>query len=100
MATQCQFPHINSQLVSRVRFLGGFHCHDHVTWLAMLVAPTNQPHMSTEVRNWDVVAKAMEAAGATSSEMYVRAKALALGKLDPMPTSSPEAPYSISAVAG
>jgi len=56
--------------------------------------------MSTEVRNWDVVAKAMEAAGATSSEMYTRAKALALGKLDPMPTSSPEAPYSISAVAG
>ena len=56
--------------------------------------------MSTEVRNWDVVAKAMEAAGATSSEMYIRAKALALGKLDPMPTSSPEAPYSISAVAG
>ena len=56
--------------------------------------------MSTEIRNWDVVAKAMEAAGATSSEMYFRAKALALGKLDPMPTSSPEAPYSISAVAG
>ena len=56
--------------------------------------------MSTEIRNWDVVAKAMEAAGATSSQMYVRAKALALGKLDPMPTSSPEAPYSISAVAG
>ena len=56
--------------------------------------------MSTEICNWDVVAKAMEAAGATSSEMYVRAKALALGKLDPMPTSSPEAPYSISAVAG
>ena len=56
--------------------------------------------MSTEVRNWDVVAKAMEAAGATSSQMYVRAKALANGKLDPMPTSIPEAPYSISAVAG
>ena len=91
---------IEKRLVSRVRFLGGFHCHDHITWLAMLVTPTNQPHMSTEVRNWDVVAKAMEAAGATSSEMYVRAKALALGKLDPMPTSSPEAPYSISAVAG
>ncbi|WP_186525750.1 hypothetical protein [Synechococcus sp. SYN20] len=91
---------IEKRLVSRVRFLGGFHCHDHVTWLAMLVTSTNQPQMSTEVRNWDVVAKAMEAAGATSSEMYVRAKALALGKLDPMPTSSPEAPYSISAVAG
>ena len=56
--------------------------------------------MSTEIRNWDVVAKAMEAAGATSSQMYIRAKALAQGKLDPMPTSSPEAPYSISAVAG
>ena len=91
---------IEKRLVSRVRFLGGFHLYDHVTWLAMLVTPTNQPHMSTEVRNWDVVVKAMEAAGATSSEMYIRAKALALGKLDPMPTSSPEAPYSISAVAG
>ncbi len=56
--------------------------------------------MSTEVGNWDVVAKALESAGNTSSEMYIRAKALALGKLDPMPTSSPEAPYSISAVAG
>ena len=53
--------------------------------------------MSTEVRNWAIVAKAMEAAGATSSQMYVRAKALAQGKLDPMPTSAPEAPYSISA---
>ena len=56
--------------------------------------------MSSEVRNWDVVAKALEAAGATSSQMYIRAKALAEGKLDPMPTSFPEAPYSISAVAG
>ena len=56
--------------------------------------------LSTEVRNWDVFAKALEAAGATSSQMYIRAKALAEGKLDPMPTSFPEAPYSISAVAG
>ena len=56
--------------------------------------------MSTEVRNWAVVAVTMETAGATSSQMYVRAKALAEGKLDPMPTSFPEAPYSISAVAG
>ena len=59
-----------------------------------------QPQTSTEVRNWDVVAKALEAAGNTSSEMYIRAAALAQGKLDPMPTSYPEAPYSISAVAG
>ena len=68
--------------------------------LAMIVLLLKSSQMSTEVRNWDVVAKALEAAGATSSEMYIRAKALALGKLDPMPTSSPEAPYSISAVAG
>ena len=91
---------IANQLFSRVRFIGGFHRHEQVTWLAMVTSSSNQPQMSTEVRNWDVVAKAMEAAGATSCEMYVRAKALALGKLDPMPTSSPEAPYSISAVAG
>jgi hypothetical protein len=38
--------------------------------------------------------------GIPSSEMYIRAAALAQGKLDPMPTSFPEAPYSISAVAG
>ena len=56
--------------------------------------------MSTEIRNWAVVAEAMEAAGATSIQMYVRAKALAAGKLDPMPTSFSEALYSISAVAG
>ena len=56
--------------------------------------------MSTEIRNWDVVAKAMEAAGATSSQMYVRANPLAPRKLDPRPTRSPEAPYSIAAVAG
>ena len=91
---------IEKRLVSRVRFLDGFHRHDQVTWLAMVVSSSKKPQMSTEIRNWDLVAKAMEAAGATSSEMYVRAKALALGKLDPMPTSSPEAPYSISAVAG
>ena len=56
--------------------------------------------MSIEVRNWDEVAKALEAAGNTSSEMYVRAFALAQEKLDPMPTSHPESPYSISAIAG
>ena len=54
--------------------------------------------MTTEIRNWAVVAAAMEAKGATNSQMYIRAKALAQGKLDPMPTSMPEAPYSISAV--
>ncbi|MAR08329.1 MAG: hypothetical protein CL862_14705 [Cyanobium sp. NAT70] len=78
----------------------GFHRHDQITRFAIVSTSSIQPNMSTEIRNWDVVAKAMEAAGATSSQMYVRAKALAEGKLDPMPTSLPEAPYSISAVAG
>ena len=54
--------------------------------------------MTTEVRNWAVVAAAMEAKGATNSDMYRRAKALAVGNADPMPTSHPAAPLSISAV--
>ena len=100
LATEFQSLLIDSQVFSRVRFLGGFHCHDQLSGLAMVIALFKRSQMSTEIRNWDVVAKAMEAAGATSSQMYIRAKALALGKLDPMPTSYPEAPYSISAVAG
>ena len=91
---------IEKRLDSRVRFLGGFHRHNQVTWLAMVISSSKQTQMSTEIRNWDVVAKALKAAGNTSSEMYIRAAALAQGKLDPMPTSHPEAPYSISAVAG
>ena len=71
-----------------------------VRWIGEGCLTYNAFQMSTEIRNWDVVAKAMEVAGATSSQMYIRAKALAEGKLDPMPTSFPEAPYSISAVAG
>ena len=52
--------------------------------------------MTTEIRNWAVVAAAMEAKGETNSEMYRRAKALAEGLADPMPTSYPAAPYSIT----
>ena len=51
--------------------------------------------MTTEIRNWAVVAAAMEAKGATNSEMYRRAKALAEGQVDPMSTSNPAAPFSI-----
>ena len=54
--------------------------------------------MTTEIRNWAVVAASMEAQGATNSQMYIRAKALAEGKPDPMPTSFPAAPFSISAI--
>ncbi|WP_413442711.1 hypothetical protein [Synechococcus sp. MIT S1220] len=52
---------------------------------------------TTEIRNWAVVAAALEAKGATNSQMYRRAKALADGLSDPMPTSFPAAPFSISA---
>jgi len=67
--------------------------------LATVLSCLSHYQISTEIRNWAVVVAAMEAAGATSSQMYVRAKAVAEGKLDPMPTSFPEAPDSISAVA-
>ena len=53
--------------------------------------------MTTEIRNWAVVAAAMEAEGATNSFMYKRAKAIAEGQPDPKPTSFPAAPLSISA---
>ena len=52
--------------------------------------------MTTEIRNWAVVAAPMEAKGATNSEMYRRAKALAEGQADPMPTNDPAAPFSIT----
>ena len=52
--------------------------------------------MASETKNWAVVAAAMEAQGATSSQMYRRAKAMAEGKADPIPTSYPAAPHSIS----
>tara|TARA_B100001057_G_scaffold61674_1_gene55023 strand:- start:108 stop:350 length:243 start_codon:yes stop_codon:yes gene_type:complete len=80
--------------------MGGFHNRRQSNQLAIISSSSLSSKMSTEIRNWDIVAKAMEAAGTTSSQMYIRAKALAEGKLDPMPTSWPEAPYSISAVAG
>ena len=58
-----------------------------------------RPQISTEFQNWAVVAEVIEAAGATSSQTYFRARTLAEGKLDPMPTSFPVAPHSISGVA-
>ena len=52
--------------------------------------------MTTEIRNWAIVAAAMEAKGATHSDMYRRAKALAEGQADPMTTSDPAEPFSIT----
>ena len=40
----------------------------------------------------------MEAQDATNSQIYVRAKALAEGESDPLPTSFPAAPFGILAV--
>jgi len=54
--------------------------------------------MTTEHRNWAIVASAMEQQGATNSDMYRRARAMADGQTDPMPTSFPAAPFSISVV--
>ena len=71
---------------------------DHV--LSDYFNTSHEIKMSTQIRNWQVVLKKMESAGATSSQMYLRARALEDGKLDPMPTSMPRAPFSISAVAG
>ena len=53
---------------------------------------------TAESVNWVVVAKALEAQGATQSQMYQRARAMADGQPDPMPTSYPAAPASISFV--
>ena len=53
--------------------------------------------MTNEIRNWAVVAASMEAQGATNSQMYIRAKALAEGKPDLLPNSFAAAPFSISA---
>ena len=53
--------------------------------------------MTAEIKDWAVVAAVMKAQGATNSEMYRRAKALAIGQLYPSPTSHLAAPFSISA---
>ena len=53
--------------------------------------------MTTEIRNLAVLVAAMEVQGSTNSEMYRRAKALAGGQANPMPTCHPAAQLSISA---
>ena len=44
--------------------------------------------MTTEIRNWAVVAASMEAQGATDNQMCICAKSLEEGRSDPMPISS------------
>jgi hypothetical protein len=52
--------------------------------------------MTSETKDWAFVAAVIEALGATNSQMYRRAKAMAEGKADPMPTGYPAAAHSIS----
>ncbi len=80
--------------------MDGFHHHDWIMFLAIISEQVMKSEMSTQIRNWHVVLKEMETAGATSSQKYLRARALEDGKLYPMPTSMPKALFSISAVCG
>ena len=80
--------------------MDGFHHHEWITFLAIISTQAMKSKMSTQIRNWHVVLKEMKSAGAIASQMYLRARAFEDGKLDPMPTSMPRAPFSISAVAG
>ena len=49
-----------------------------------LIAPMDQ----AEINNWKAIAESMEAKGNTESWFYLRARAIADGKSDPMPNVS------------
>jgi len=48
----------------------------------------------TEINNWKTIAEKMEASGDVESWFYLRAKAIADGKQDPMPNISQLIPES------
>ena len=48
-----------------------------------------------EINNWITIAEKMEANGDTSSWFYLRARAIADGKPDPMPNVSELMPQSV-----
>ena len=48
----------------------------------------------TEINNWKTIAEKMAASGDTESWFYLRAKAIADGKQDPMPNISQLMPES------
>jgi|TARA_B100001059_G_C17617356_1_gene467684 hypothetical protein len=48
-----------------------------------------------EINNWKTIAEKMEASGDTESWFYLRARAIADGKQDPMPTVSELMPKSV-----
>ena len=48
-----------------------------------------------EIKNWKSIAESMESKGETQSWFYLRARAIAEGKPDPMPNISELMPESI-----
>ncbi len=53
------------------------------------------PMDQAEINNWKSIAESMEAKGETQSWFYLRARAIAEGKPDPMPNISELMPESI-----
>ena len=53
------------------------------------------PMDQAEINNWKAIAEKMETNGDTSSWFYLRARAIADGKPDPMPNVSELMPDSI-----
>ena len=59
--------------------------------LALFVSSMEQ----AEINNWKSIAESMEAKGQTESWFYLRARAIAEGKPDPMPNLSELMPESV-----
>ena len=53
------------------------------------------PMDQAEINNWKSIAESMEAKGETQSWFYLRARAIAEGKPDPMPNISELTPESV-----
>ena len=63
----------------------------HFPALALFVSSMEQ----AEINNWKSIAESMEAKGQTESWFYLRARAIAEGKPDPMPNISELMPESV-----
>ncbi|MFL2496989.1 MAG: hypothetical protein ACJ0GQ_03930, partial [Parasynechococcus sp.] len=58
-------------------------------WVSALGSFQRLPPMDqAEINNWQTIAESMEAKGDTESWFYLRARAIADGKPDPMPSVS------------
>ena len=54
----------------------------------MIKQDLNNPMDQAEINNWKTIAAKMESSGDTESWFYLRARAIADGKQDPMPNVS------------